>query len=240
MQVTGKWILAVLAVLIAPASAFAEIVTQIDPVFVPVTFSGAPAGASQYDTGPLAPGQLANFATAYDNLTFSQSGFLTAFTWIGTYEFTGVLDPRATNFRIGIYADAVGNQPGTQLVEYTAQPAIETPTTTPDFYQYTTAVTPFAVAAGTQYWLSIAAELPFDDNGFGWAYSDNGDLRSVQDFQRNSALPATVVDRFVDPIDYSFAAVTAVPEPSSCLLLAGALGTIGVRKWRARRRVAAK
>lgn len=239
MQVTGKWILAAMCVLAAPVSAFAEIYTQLDTPFVPFSFNGFEGAQSHYDTGPLAAGEMPNFATSYDNLTFNSSGFITNFSWVGIYD---ISDPanagslnRTNSFDIGIYANAA-NAPGALLQLYSAQPAVESATPDPEFFQYTTAVNPFAVTAGTQYWVSIAGRMPYGTNGFNWAFSGlGGDNRSFNDFQSGNQAPV----RSLDAVDYSFSAITAVPEPSSCLLLAGALGTIGLRKWRARRRVAA-
>jgi hypothetical protein len=115
-------------------------------------------------------------------------------------------------------------------------------------YSFNAPVGSLVLQAGTQYWMSVVAEIPYNTpsptgNAWGWAFNNTvGDDNSYQITQTGAVNGSGFYDyeTFNDPIDYSFSiSTTAVPEPSSCLLLAGAIGGVAVRKWR-KRRAAAK
>lgn len=237
MQLTARCLLA-LVVLCVPAMASADFYTQIAVPFSTTGLPVAPATTaldSHYDTGTLGVGELPNFATAYDNFTIINGGLITGMQWVGTYEETAAA--RTTTFRIGIYADNA-NAPGALVAPEFVVTAVETPTAVANFYHYATDLTPFAftAASATKYWFAVAGQMDYGVNGFGLALSGIGDDRSFQDFQDPTTL---VVDRNLDLVDYAIA-ITVVPEPSTCLLFAATVGTIGMRKWRKRRGQASK
>lgn len=190
----------------------ADFYSQIGSPFVAGNVGGNEAPLSQWDTGATPP-NLPNFATAFDNFTLSDTGAITNLSWIGAYEIGSPNTAVAPTFRIDIYDNNAG-QPGTLLQGYTGITSTET-ALAGSFYSYATSAVTYAVTAGTEYWVSIAAEGDYGNFGWGLAYSDTiplgvGDQQSVQDFGD------TVLTRFFDGADYGIS-VSNVPEPGSLM-----------------------
>ncbi len=158
----------------------------------------------------------------------------------------------ASAFRISFYQDnagTVGTQIGSTVIAPIASVAETTNGGNHFNYSYTP-VSPLVFNGGTKYWMSVVAALDYGTDGvasptqnsWGWAYNNTGNLNSFQTTQTNPTLSGGFLtyDTFQDPLDYSFRlTTTVVPEPSSCLLLAGAIGGVAVRRWRKGRKQAA-
>ena len=179
--------------------------------------------ASQNDT----TGGFGNYATAYDNFTLSTSTNIDEFAWVGGY-FNPAAQGAMTGATLTFYADA-GNQPGAILAQFSGPGTFgETFIGTDQFgdpmFLYDGLLgTPFAAAAGTQYWVSIVPDVGFPPQ-WGWGTSSDADLTAWQCFFGTCGAV---------PTDFSFAlygtAQTSVPEPGSLVLMGtGLLGLAGV------------
>jgi len=232
-------------VLLPNSLAQAGTITQIDSPFVKTLFNGKGGTLSQFDTGWTAgdPGSP-NFATSYDNFTFATSGNLSSIEWIGSYDDLLSLPPPPTiisSFDIGIWSD-LGGAPGVRLnplsslafTETAVVPAIVGPDNA--YFRYSASLSPFAVTGGTQYWVSIVANLDSVNGFWGWSFSPLGDVASVQDFEDEIAPGVFTFVRFQDEVDHAFNLnsidVNAIPEPSSVLILAGMFATLGLSRIR--------
>lgn len=183
--------------------------------------------SSQNDTTPAGFG---NFATSYDNFTLGASKTISGVTWAGDY-FNG--NPGAiTSFTINFYADNMG-VPGTLLQSTSiAGSANETALGLDSYgnsaYSYSSALpTPFAAAAGQQYWMSIVPDLAYPPS-WGWETGTGGD---------GSAYQSTT--GFTGPVgnDLAFSLISAdatTPEPGSVALMIG-VSLAGVTCLRQRR-----
>lgn len=256
---TSMFATAVLAVLVASSAsrAQAEVFSQIPQPFATTDYLGSPTGQSQFDampeTDPMFPDEMpiSAFASIYDNFSFSFDGSIVEYSWVGGYRDAGTF---ADSFTVSIFEDntptvAGATQPGnlvTALIDsstFTPLQANETviPGFEPvvasnegGFYSYTATAPGIPIQAGRDYWFSVVANLDADeDNGNDWgvAFSVSGesDGLAIQDFQNDITIPDTV--RFQDTIDYAFS-VTAVPEPSSAILLATLGMTASLRRRR--------
>lgn len=250
MQVSIRTFLIAVIALIAPNIASAEIYTQLNGFGSTSTFSGSTSALSQYDTTPALPQPfLPEMASSFDDFTLTNTGRVDQIQWTGAYD--GAAGLHATGFRISFFQDnagAVGAQIGaTEIIPIGS--ATETANGGNHFtYSYTTPGT-FVFNGGTKYWMSVVAALDYGDDGvasptsnsWGWAFNTGGPSNNNNSYQTTQTGPLSgsylTYDTFNDPIDYSFRlTTTVVPEPSSCLLLAGAVGGIAVRKWRQRRK----
>ena len=181
--------------------------------------------SSQNDTNTYG-----NFSTTYDNFTLAATTYIYKVDWTGAYFFPATQAPIA-GFTIDFWADNSGS-PGTLLsTQYITGTANETSLGTfgPGFYPfftYSAAVTPFAAAAGTQYWLSIVPDLGFPPE-WGWATGTGGDGAAYQIFGGVGA-----------PISHDLAFALETPEPFSFSLAAIGLGLVGLASWRLRRQSA--
>ena len=206
----------------------AETVDQIG-TFAPVTYTGLQAALSQNDLGASLP-NLPNFATAFENFTFTSSGVISSFSWIGEYESLspGPLPVGGPNFQINFYT-SLGATAGSAipvatfnlLAADTNQIALTGSNT--GFFSYTTTGTPFNVIGGTTYFTSIIAQMDYAIAGWGLAFSNLGNNLSTQDFGDTS------LTRFNDTIDYAIS-VTAVPEPGTLVILASVGGVFLIRR----------
>lgn len=250
MQVSIRSLLVAVIALIAPAIASADFYSQINGFGVTTTYSGHTSARSQYDTTPVVNAPLLReMTTAYDNFTLTNTGQVDQLQWTGAY--AGAAGLHASDFRIAFYQDnagTVGSQIGSTIIAPVGTVA-ETANGGNHFSYTYTPGSPLVFNGGTKYWMSVVAGLDYGDDGlptpttneWGWAFNNTGDLNSYQaDQQGPESGGFFTYVTFNDPVDYSFRlTTTVVPEPSSCLLLAGAVGGIAVRKWRNRRKASA-
>jgi hypothetical protein len=238
------------------ATANAEFYTQLNGAGQTTTYAGNTGAVSHFDTGVVTAPDLPLVAVGFDNFQLVQAGIVTNIAWSGNYDLPA--GPRTTAFQLALYNNnplatpstpngppsplGAGPGPGTQIGTLMNVAAIET-NLGGGHYSYTADVSGFgnSLQGGTQYWLSVAAAMPYNlatGNGFGWAFSNApaGDDLSWQ-YTQNGPVNAGFYEyqRYHDSVDYSFSIVTAVPEPSSCLLVAGALGGFAFKTWRKRR-----
>lgn len=261
MPVSFRSFLIAVIALIAPTVASAEFVSQLNGVNQTSNFqfldgnnqlqtSGTTA-RSQFDTTPVVPAPfLRAMSTGFDDFTLASNGQVDQIEWTGAYRGIAPTDLRASQFQISFYQDnggAVGTQIGSTILAPIGTVAETTNGGNHFRYTYTPASS-LVFAGGTKYWMSVVAALNYGDDGvpsptsneWGWAFNNTGNLNSYQDDQvgPESGGFLTYVT-YNDPTDYSFRiTTTVVPEPSSCLLLAGAIGGVAVRRWRKGRKQA--
>lgn len=155
-------------------------------------FSAAPHAALLYDSGPPNNAQWRNSdfsnqfgGQAADNFMLGADSVLTRIDWYGSYLFTAD-QPMPDDFSINIYSDAA-NMPADTVLHAASFTADVTRNFTGDIvntdfgdfemYRYSVDISPFALAADTNYWLSIVNQTA-DDTQFGgwaWAYNLDGD-----------------------------------------------------------------
>jgi hypothetical protein len=180
--------------------------------------------ASQNDTN-----SFGNYATTYDNFTLGANYNVDEFQWVGGY-FNPSAQGVMTGATLTFYADA-GNQPGAILTQFSASGNFgETFIGTDQFgdpmYLYDAVLlTPFAAAAGTQYWVSIVPDVSFPPQ-WGWGTSSDADLTGWQCFFGSCGYV---------PTDFAFAlnGTPGVPEPGTLVLMgSGLLGLAGIVRHR--------
>ena len=189
-----------------------------------VIFSQAadfPAGtvsSSQNDTNVSG---LGNFATVYDNFSFSSDNLVDGVDWVGGY-FSGA--PAAiSSFALSIFGNNAG-QPGSLLFSETitgnaGETFIGTNNDGFPTYSYSANLTnTFLAQAGATYWLAIVPSLGFPPQ-WGWYTRTQGGGVSYQDFFGNRSRLAR---------DSAFSLTgERVPEPSAILGLLS-LGLLGI------------
>ncbi|GEA27181.1 hypothetical protein MiAbW_01741 [Microcystis aeruginosa NIES-4325] len=206
------------------AGATLAILTPFQAAQASVIFSQAanfPAGApfaSQNDTNFFG---LGNFATVYDNFSFSSDNLVDGVDWVGGY-FSG--SPAAiSSFALSIFGNNAG-QPGSLLFSETitgnaGETFIGTDNNGTPTYSYSANLTnTFLAQAGATYWLAIVPSLGFPPQ-WGWYTSSQGDGVSYVDFFGSRIQLGT---------DFAFSLTgQQVPEPSAILGLLG-LGLLGI------------
>lgn len=188
-----------------------------------VIFSQAadfPAGnvfGSQNDTN-----SLGNFATVYDNFSFSSDNLVDGVDWVGGYFNPPTAGP-ISSFALSIFDDNAG-QPGSLLFSETitgnaGETFIGTANNGFPTYSYSANLTnTFLAQAGETYWLAIVPTIGFPPQ-WGWYISSEGDGVSYQDF---------LGSRFQRDTDFAFSLTgERVPEPSAILGLLS-LGLLGI------------
>jgi hypothetical protein len=174
--------------------------------------------ASQYD-----PNSFHDFATTYDDFTLGSATDITRVTWVGGYFNTAVQAP-INSFELQFWSDAAG-QPGSSLMDYvipgTAGESYLEDNGGASIYSYAADLgSAFQASAGTQYWLSIVANVDFPPQ-WGWESGTGGDGVAYQSFFGAAGQA---------PTDMAFTLCgtgsSVTPEPSSggllCLGLLGA------------------
>ena len=207
--------------MLAMCAALVAMPAMADSVAYVQTSDNNSAYASQNDTSG---GGLGNFATAYDNFQVSLNDQFTELDWVGSF-FGAPGTGNITAFTINFYADNAGT-PGAQLsstsVTNFSQAAMGVDNIGDPLFAYSTAIN-FNAAAGTQYWLSIVPDQAFPPQ-WGWETGVGGDGAAYQCFLGSCG-----------PVGNDLAfTLTAVPEPSSLLLLAGSLPALALRLRRKR------
>ncbi|TRT85133.1 MAG: PEP-CTERM sorting domain-containing protein [Microcystis aeruginosa Ma_OC_H_19870700_S124] len=179
-------------------------------------FPGGEVFASQNDTN-----SFGNFATVYDNFSFSSDNLVDGVDWVGGY-FNG--SPAAiSSFALSIFGNNAG-QPGSLLFSETitgnaGETFIGTDNNGSPTYSYSANLTnTFLAQAGATYWLAIVPSRGFPPQ-WGWYTSSQGDGVGYQDFFGSRSQ----LDR-----DFAFSLTgQQVPEPSAILGLLG-LGLLGI------------
>lgn len=157
-----------------------------------ILFSAAPHAAILYDAGPPNNAQWRNSdfsnqfgGQAADNFVLAADSILTGIDWYGSYLFTSA-QPMADDFSINLYSDAANTPADTVLHAASLTSAVSRTFTgdivSTDFgdfemYRYSVGISPFSLAAGTSYWLSIVNETSdiTQFGGWAWAYNLDGD-----------------------------------------------------------------
>ena len=166
--------------------------------------------------------------TAYDNFTLGTNSAITDLSWTGSHN-SGTVN----GFTIGFWT-SVGSQPGSLLQSYVIpNNASETFLGTfGGFPQYTYSanlVPSFNAAAGTEYWLSIQADISGGD--WGWAGGSGGDGISYQDEAPSSRI--RVHSDLAFTLNGTTTNGTGVPDSgNTALLLAGAVVALALFRCR--------
>ena len=217
--------------------------------------AGAAGAGTIYVQSPNYPGPYSSFNSqktttlnnmAFDNFTLASASTVLNVSWQGQYRPTnnGGLEPAptATDFLVEFWSDS-GGVPGVVLSSamYTVAQTNETRigsalfgpvagvTSTAGIYSYSLNITPFAAAAGTQYWLMIQAQTGSTNNP-AWGWLSGGVGGSTYQVLTNGTAGFTNGNRTFALDD----AVAPVPEPASLVLLGA--GLVGIAAILRRRR----
>ncbi len=184
----------------------------------PPNLSSGGSWASQNDTNGGG-----NFATVYDDFTLGSTSSIGMVTWAGAF-WNGGNHGTITGFTVDFWADSSGApgalQWGTGDVAGNAnETLLGYDQNSWPIYSYTLSLsTPFVASAGTQYWLSIVADLGFPPQ-WAWETGTGGDGVMYQDWY------GTLYENSTD-MAFSLG-TTATPEPGSILLMATFLMALG-------------
>ena len=204
-------------------TANAALYSQLSSPFVKTTFNDPVLGdvnayISQND-GALDP------AVVYDNFSLASNASVNKISWVGAYLLStaGILP----TFQVSFFENGVG-APGAQIGVPLTVSATEALQSDPGFFLYTAELAaPVAFMGGTEYWLSVVANVP-DTDLWGWAITgapvSTSLDGSVQDFAGN---------RFIYPtVDFAFSldgpSNNVIPEPMSALVFVGLIGGMAI------------
>ena len=161
-----------------------------------------------------------------ENFEFAQSSTISSLTWWGGYYNP---PPGLDSFTVQLYADT-GGQPGGLLsgfnigaINKMATGDFVNPGLYPEYKYSADLQTPFVAQAGTTYWLSITYSAT---QVWLWEDSTRTDINSGVQRSFNGGAWQPYYDR-------TALQLVVVPEPSSALLLAGALVMLLVKRHRA-------
>ncbi|MFN3193046.1 MAG: PEP-CTERM sorting domain-containing protein [Aureliella sp.] len=230
-----------------------DVIDQIGSTTPFVTNDIGP-GRSFYSMTDNFVGGLGFIARSYDDFTLTSGGTVTNVRFIGAYDGDdttedgdgnnlGLTNPGSITpppvFTVTFWeASGDPNVPGAQVAGFSSftssnasaevgQVAITSPEADDYFFEYNIPVN-LDLALNTQYWVSVEAEMDFDQNGWGLAFTDpsNGvNNQSFAQFDDGSG---------VAPLQFNadFAiGLTSVPEPTSGLaLLFASAGVAFIRR----------
>lgn len=197
-----------------------------DPVIYTQAWDGnAGMLASQNDVG----GGNGNFATYYDDFSFTSAQRVTDVHWTGGF-FNPATVGSIDSFSLNFYADN-GGSPGASVYSATVNAAATSLGDVSGFPMFTYDVDlplEFLADANTKYWISIVANMTFPPQ-WGVALSNDGNGVSVQDFfGTRSGLNLDMA--------FSLTGTAQVPEPGSLPLVALAvLGMVAAGRRAAQR-----
>ena len=188
-----------------------------------------------------AAGVHAGAASLYDNLGAAQEGsdpilsfgpLANSFTTgadggVSLAGITALLKNDSTSIvgdlRVSLHADSA-NGPGAELLSLGVLSSAGVSADAFGRYSFTPSA-PFALAANTTYWVEIEAASP---NAVEWAWS--GDLTAPG--VAGQSTYSSIYGVSPNGLAYQMAVTTAVPEPTSALLLALGLGAVTVLRRR--------
>jgi hypothetical protein len=192
---------------------------------------------SQNDTNkPVDPiiGQV------FDNFKLDADSSVTKINWVGVYSFLD--DGIEPTFEISFYQDGSGGMPGTMIGStLTGVNATENAQSDPGYFLYSANIAPVALLGGTNYWVSVMANVPVAQDFWGWAITgaavDPSLLGSAQFYNGIwYKYPSTVVNgqqvlQF-PPVDFAFSldgtSANVIPEPMSALVFVGLIGGMAI------------
>lgn len=193
-----------------------------------------------YSQNDTTTGGLGNFATVYDDFTLSSTATIGSISWVGNID--NSVSP--TGFTIDIYANSTSGCPGgepscpntgsmlytTSIAGTAGQTSLGDDLLGAPEYSYSAPIN-FTAAAGTEYWVSIVANVPYTGGDWSWESGTGGDEYSYQDFF-GSLNPIAVDEAF------ALYSPSSVPEPASAGLLAIGLAMLFLASRRFSRRIA--
>lgn len=189
---------------------------------------------SQYDAADPVIGKV------YDNFRLAYATYVTKINWVGAYSSLSIgLNP---TFEINFYQDGAGGAPGPQIGTTLTVAATETAQSDAGYFLYSATIAPVELLGGTNYWLSIMADVSDAVDSWGFAITDaavDPSLRGSAQFYGGTLYkyPSTVGSDQFPTVDFAFSLEgTVVPEPSSIILLVtSSIAIFGLRPIKARK-----
>jgi hypothetical protein len=219
----------------------AEFYSQLSTPFVKTSVNDPVIGVTNFyvsqNDASLSPPVIGE---VFDNFRLASAGSVTKINWVGAYSFLNIgISP---TFEINFYQDGVGGIPGLRIGStLSAVAATETSQSDPGYFLYSATIAPVALLGGTNYWLSIMANVPDALDSWGLAITnatvDPSLLGSAQLYGGIMyKYPSTVGSDQFPTVDFAFS-LEAVPEPGSIVLLVtSSIAIFGLRPIRARKR----